>query len=102
MGFKLLSAAGWAAGVGWGGGYRRSRTWSSARERRVSVVPSERVESRFPIRKSRFSRIMPLSGMTSLRELYDKFKIRTLGTRDAKPAGKLDNFIDASSRYCRL
>ena len=78
-------------------GYRRSRTWSSVRERRVSVVPEEREERRFPMRKRRFRRTMPRRGVTSLRELYDKFKIRTLGTRDAKSAGKLDNFIDDSS-----
>ena len=72
------------------------------RERRVSVVPSESEESRFPITKRRLRRIIPRRGVIFLRELYDKFRIRTFGTRDAKSAGKLDNLIDASSRYCKL
>lgn len=65
----------------------------------MSVVPSEREESRFPIRKRRFSRTMPWSGVTSLRALYERFRIRTFGTRDAKSAGKFDSLIAASSRY---
>jgi len=88
--------------VGRGGEYRRSSTWSSARDRRVSVVPSEREDSRFPIRNRRFRRTIPRRGVTSLRALYERFRIRTLGTRVAKSAGRVDSLIEASSKYCRL
>ena len=78
---------------------RRSRTWSSARVRRVSVVPSLRLESLFPITKRRLSNVIPRIGVISFNELNDKFRIRMFGTLEAKSCGRAVNLTAANSRY---
>jgi hypothetical protein len=63
------------------------------------VVPSLRLDNRFPIKNKRLRSIIPLMGVMSFSELNDKFRIRTFGTFEAKSIGNTDNLIAANSKY---